>query len=145
MKPCVQVCRGQSFGSGGVHQFGQYCVQQSCLQQQAAGMCAFGVCQHASQFLRDAFDADLIDLVAGISHSQFSGWFQSKAEGGGESNGAEQAQFVFAEAGHGVPDCTDHLLLQISLSADVVEYLVFEGIEKHTVDGEVASLGIFCG
>ena len=63
----------------------------------------------------------------------------------GEADGAEEAETVFGKAGEGIADGADLLGSEIGLALDVIEEFVFEGIEKHAVDGEVAALGIFLG
>ncbi len=110
---------------------------------EAAG--GIGAGENFDEFIADAFGGDDFG-VGGESAKGFPGdGFDGKAELDGEANGAEEAQAVFGKAGEGIADGADLLASEIGLALNVVEELIFEGIKKHAVDGEVAPLSIFFG
>jgi len=110
---------------------------------EAAGRIRAG--ENFNEFIADAFGG--YDFGVGGENAEGfpGGGFDGKAELDGEADGAEEAEAVFGKAGEGIADGADLLGSEIGLALDVVEELIFEGIEKHAVDGEVAPLGIFLG
>ena len=66
-------------------------------------------------------------------------------ESGGEADGAEHAEFVFAKPQAGVADGADDVGFEVFLAADVVDDLFGDGVEEQAVDGEVAALGVVLG
>ena len=66
-----------------------------------------------------------------------------KFENRREANGAQHSQSVFREALRWITDGANQPRLEISAAADKVDHFLRDGIEKHSVDGEVAALGIF--
>lgn len=101
--------------------------------------------ENFNEFIADAFGGDNFG-VGGESAEGFpGGGFDGKAELDGEADGAEKAEAVFGKTGEGIADGADLLGSEIGLALNVVEEFIFEGIKKHTVDGEVAPLGIFLG
>ena len=66
-------------------------------------------------------------------------------EARGQADAAEHAQLVLAEACRRVADGPQHAGVQVLLAADVVDQLVFQRVEEHAVDGEVAAQGILAG
>ncbi len=110
---------------------------------EAAG--GIGAGENFNEFIADALGGDDFG-VGGESAEGFpGGGFDGKAELDGEADGAEEAETVFGKAGEGIADGADLLGCEIGLALDVVEEFIFEGIEKHAVDGEVATLSIFLG
>jgi len=110
---------------------------------EAAG--GIGAGENFDKFIANAFGR--YDFgVGGESAEGFpSGGFDGKAKLDGESDGAEEAEAVFGEAGEGIADGADLLGSEVGLTLNVVEEFIFEGIKKHAVDGEVAPLGILLG
>ena len=74
-----------------------------------------------------------------------------EVEAGGESDGAHHAQLVLGEAQGGVADGADDAASEVFAAVDEVERggcgvarcFIFDGIEEHSVDGEVAAEYIF--
>ena len=110
---------------------------------EAAG--GIGAGENFDEFIADAFGGDDFGVGSESAEGFPGGGFDGKAELDGEADGAEEAETVFGKAGEGIADGADLLGSEIGLALDVIEEFVFEGIEKHAVDGEVAALGIFLG
>ena len=110
---------------------------------EAAG--GIGAGENFDEFIADAFGGDDFGVGSESAEGFPGGGFDGKAELDGEADGAEEAETVFGKAGEGIADGADLLGSEIGLALNVVEEFIFEGIKKHAVDGEVASLGIFLG
>ena len=69
--------------------------------------------------------------------------FDFEAKARGEAHCAHHAEFIFCEAPVRLADSSNHVRLEISLPADVVEH--FAGVVAHqqAVDGKVAALHVF--
>ena len=106
---------------------------------------AGGVCEHAAEFLEDTFDADAVDLGGLLLDGEQSLGIEFEAEGGGEADGSEHTESIFAEAGEWISDGADELFLEVGLSADKIKHGLADGVEEHAVDGEVAALSVFFG
>jgi len=107
---------------------------------EAAG--GIGAGENFDEFIADPFGGDDLGVGGESAEGIPGGGFDGKAELDGEADGAEEAEAVFGKAGEGIADGADLLGCEIGLALDVVEELIFEGIKKHAVDGEVAPLGI---
>ena len=110
---------------------------------EAAG--GIGAGENFDEFIADAFGRYDFRFGGESAEGFPGGGFDGEAELDGEADGAEEAEAVFGKAGEGIADGADLLASEIGLALNVVEEFVFEGIKKHAVDGEVASLGIFLG
>ena len=110
---------------------------------EAAGRIGAG--ENFNEFIADALGGDDFGIGGESAEGFPGGGFDGEAELDGEADGAEEAETVFGKAGEGIADGADLLGSEIGLALDVIEEFVFEGIEKHAVDGEVAALGIFLG
>jgi len=112
---------------------------------QAAG--GVGAGQDFDQLLPDALGGEIFGF-RGQAHQGFpSRGLDLKAQLYGEADGPEQTKPVLAKAGPGIPDGADRFGLQIGPALHKIQHLVLQGIEKHAVDGEVATFGILlrCG
>ena len=110
---------------------------------EAAGRIGAG--ENFNEFIADALGGDDFGIGGESAEGFPGGGFDGEAELDGEADGAEEAETVFGKAGEGIADGADLLGSEIGLALNVVEEFIFEGIKKHAVDGEVASLGIFLG
>ena len=72
-------------------------------------------------------------------------FFDGEAGFDREANGAQESESVFLKADLGIADSAQEFVSDVLLAVDVVEDFVGEGVLKKTVDGEVASAGIFFG
>lgn len=110
---------------------------------EAAG--GIGAGKNFDEFIADAFGGDDFGIGGESAEGFPGGGFDGEAELDGEADGTKEAEAVFGKAGEGIADGANLLGSEIGLALNVVEEFVFEGIEKHAVDGEVAALGIFLG
>jgi hypothetical protein len=110
---------------------------------EAAG--GIGAGESFDEFIADAFGGDDFGIGGKSAKGFPGGGFDGEAELDGEADGAEEAEAVFGKAGEGIADGADLLGSEIGLALDVVEEFIFEGIKKHAVDGEVATLSILLG
>ena len=72
-------------------------------------------------------------------------WFDREVECGGEADGAEHAELVFAKPQAGVADGADQPAFEVVAAADVVDDFVGDRVEEQAVDREVAALGVVLG
>ncbi len=99
----------------------------------------------AVEFVADAFGADFGNQGSGLLEGGPGGGFDGEAEGGGEADGAEEAEVVFLEAGGGFADGADELGFQVGLAVDVVDERTGFGVVEEAVDGEVTAFGVLFG
>ena len=78
----------------------------------ASARCAVGVDQHAADFHADAFGADGGDFGGHFLDGEERVGVDCEIERGGEADGAEHAEFVFAKPQAGVADGADDLGLR---------------------------------
>ncbi len=104
-----------------------------------------GAGKNFNELIADAFGGNDFGIGGKSAKGFPGGGFDGEAELNGEANGTEEAEAVLGKAGQGIADGADLLGSEIGLAVDVVEKFVFEGIKKHAVDGEVATLSIFLG
>lgn len=110
---------------------------------EAHGDVAMGIDEHPLEFLGDPLGADGVDVGGHRADSFRGGGVELEVEVAGEAEGAEEAEFVFTEAFEGIANSADDAFGEVLLAADVIEDLISDRIEEHTVDGEVAALGVF--
>lgn len=104
-----------------------------------------GAGEDAAHFVVDAFGGDAADAVGVSRKGGEGGGLDGEAEAGGETDGAEEAEVIFGEAGGGVADGADEAGFEVGLAAVEIESVAGEGIEVEGVDGEVAAGGIVGG
>ena len=63
----------------------------------------------------------------------------------GKPHGPEHSQEIFAEALLGFADGSHYLLFEVRPAIYIIDYLLCEGVVKHSVNSEVSSGGIFAG
>ncbi len=68
--------------------------------------------------------------------------FDFKSQPCSKADCSKQSQVILIESLIRVTDGSDDACLEIILPTDVVDNLVFDGVFKQTVDGEVSPLGI---
>ena len=124
---------------------GEDFLEESALVEEVEAADAIRVGENFDEFLADAFGADGVDVGGVGAEGVPRGGIYLVVETGGEADGAEEAEFVFAETGDGVADGAEGFGLQVGLAADEVDELVRDRIVEHAVDGEVAAVGVFLG
>jgi hypothetical protein len=124
---------------------GEDFFEESALIEEIETADAVGMGEDLDQFLADAFGADRMN-VGGVRFDCIPrGRIDLVAETRGEAHGAEEAEFVFAEAGHGVADGAEGLRGEIFAAADEVDEFFRHRIVEHAVDGEIAPRGVVFG
>ena len=73
------------------------------------------------------------------------GGFDLKIELGGQADGAQQTQVIFAEPFVGRTDRADHFQTQIRFAADPIAQLVLDGVIEQAIHGEIAPQRIRLG
>ena len=94
------------------------------------------------ELVADAFDADGVEGVCLGADGVPCGWVDGVVEGGGEADGAEEAEPVFGEAEGGVSDGAETAVFEVIAAADEIDDVAGERVEEHAVDGEVAAFGV---
>ena len=80
----------------------------------------------------------VLDLPGLPPKGDVSDWI----EAGGESHGPQQAKVIFLESKIGIANRAKPARGQIFPAADVIDHFVGDGIEKQSVDREVAAFGV---
>jgi hypothetical protein len=109
----------------------------------AAAGGAFG--EELGELVAEALARDLADFRGELADSGKSGGLDGISEAGGEADGADHAQLVFAEAERGLADGADEAGAEIVAATDEVENFAGARIEEQGVDGEVAAADVFFG
>src|SRR6185312_15324479 len=125
--------------------FGQDLFEEAEAVEEFEGAAGAALGQHAGEFVADAFEADLMDLVGAAADGGFGAGLDFKIKAGGEADGSEHTELVFVEALGGVSDGANDVGVEIGASLDVIENLAGLRIEEHSVDGEVAAEDVFFG
>src|SRR5690606_9910445 len=63
----------------------------------------------------------------------------------GKTDGPKHPQLVFGHPIFGIPNCSNDLSFEISLTSDEVVYCLSQRIKEQPVDCEIATLCIFLG
>ncbi len=108
---------------------------------EAAASSALG--EEFSELFADAFGSDDVDFAGVLANGSQGLWFNCVAETGGETHGAEHAEFVFGETAGGIADGADEPRRQVGLATDVVEDFASVVAHDEAVDGEVTTLDVF--
>lgn len=125
-----------------VEDFGQDLGHETGMNEEVeAGLTIRGE-PDAVEFVADAFGADFGNQGSGLLEGGPGGGFDGEAEGGGEADGAEEAEVVFLESGGGLANGADELGFEVGLAVDVVDERAGFGVVEEAVDGEIAALGI---
>ena len=98
-----------------------------------------------AEFFANAFGADAGKVGGVLLDGGLGCRVYGEIESGGEADGAQQAQVVFAEAIGGVADGAEDFVIEVVPAADEVEEAVIDGVEEEAIDGEVAAFGVFLG
>ncbi len=101
---------------------------------------AFGrsFAEDQSNLLADALPRDAVDLGRCPPDDAPRAGVDREVEARGDADRAQHAELVFLEAGRGVSDRAYDAARQVVAAADVVDDPIFDGIEEHTVDREIA-------
>lgn len=99
----------------------------------------------AVEFVADAFGADFGNQGSGLLEGGPGSGFDGEAEGGGEADGAEEAEVVFLESGGGLANGADELGFEVGLAVDVVDERTGFGVVEEAVDGEVSTFSVLFG
>src|SRR5262245_53418506 len=94
--------------------------------------------EHLDQFIANPFRADLRDLRRHRSHCRESPRLNLITEGARQSDTTQHAELVFREAVPRLADRADDPSLDILLTADEIQHLVRNRVEKQAVDREIA-------
>jgi hypothetical protein len=73
------------------------------------------------------------------------GRFDSQLEAGSDADSSKHAQFIFLESLPWIANRAENARLKIVLAADVVDQSIFQWIEKHAVNREIAEQCILSG
>src|SRR5208283_475181 len=131
--------------------FGQDFGEEAEVEEQleAAARAALG--EDSGEFVADTLGADVGDLVGVAADGGGGCGVDLEVEAGGEADGAQHSQLVLDEAQSGVADSANDAGGEVFSSIDKVERggswvacgVVCDGVEEHSVDGEVAAEDIF--
>lgn len=123
--------------------FGEEVVDDRGIDKEFEAAAAVGVGDDFGEFVADAFGRDFQEEVGVGSEGGEGLGFDGEVEGGGETDGAEEAEGVFFEAGVGVADGAEGAGVEVCEALDVVDDFAGGGVLEEAVDGEVAALGVF--
>lgn len=99
--------------------------------------------EDGAQFLADAFGADLRKVPGLRPDGGGGGGFDGEIEACRETDGAEQAKMILGEPFFGIANGANEIVVDICLSADQVDHLLFLYVEVHAIDGEISALRVF--
>ena len=119
--------------------------EQSAFVEQVETADPVGVGKNFDQLLTDALGADRAKVGGVGSDGVPSPGLDVIVEAGGEADGAEETEFVLAEAGHGIADGAEGAGLEVGLATDEVDKVFRHRIVEHAVDGEIAAGGVLFG
>ena len=124
---------------------GQHLAGQFCLHEQFERPPPARPCHDGPQLRRDSLGAHGGHQVRHADDRRLCLLLQSKAKPCGKPHRAEHAEVIFAKSHRGVPDGPDDPRGEVGPAVDVVVHLAGDGIEKQSVDREVAPQGILAG
>lgn len=104
-----------------------------------------GAGEDFDEFIPDSFRGDDVGLGSKLNEGFPCRRFDFESQLHRKADGAEEAKAVFGKAGERIADGTDRFGREIFLTLNEVEEFILEGIEKHAVDGEIASFRVFFG
>lgn len=124
---------------------GQECAEDASLMGEADGAEGGTTNKKTLNFLTEARNGSVGKLRGVATDGLEVGGADVKVELGGEADGAHHADGVFAEADVRVANGADAASLEVAKAADVVDDGEVVDVVEETVDGKVATEGIFLG
>jgi hypothetical protein len=125
-------------GDGG-GDFGEDLFEQAALAKEIEAAGGMRRTEEFDEFVADAFGADGMNFGRGSFERGECFGFDIEIELGGESDGAKEAEMIFAEAFGGRTDGADDFCAQIGFAADPIMQFAFDGIEEEAVDCKIAT------
>jgi len=125
-------------GDGG-GDFGEDLFEQAALAKEVEAAGGMRRTEEFDEFVADAFGAYGMNFGRGGFNGGECFGFDIEIELGGESDGAKEAEMIFAEAFGGRTDGADDLGAQVGFAADPIMQFALDGIEEEAVDGKIAT------
>ena len=122
--------------------FRQDVLHEATLDEEIEAAHACGGEEDFHQLVADALGAHVVNVASVFEDGGPCFGFDFKIEHCSETDGAEQAEFVFPESRDGIADGANEAGTEIGAARDVIYDFATNGIVKEAVDGEVAALGI---
>ena len=97
------------------------------------------------EFISDSFWGDDVGLGGKLNEGFPCCRFDFETQLHRKADGTEEAKAIFGKTGERIADGADRFGREIFLTLNEVEEFILEGIEKHAVDGEIASFCVFFG
>ncbi len=110
---------------------------------EASAGAAFG--QDAGEFAADALGRNAVDAGTERPNCLECGGIETEGEAGGEADGAQHPEMILFEPREWVADGADNAAVEVVAAADEIDNNVGFGIEKESVDGEIAAQNVGLG
>ena len=104
-----------------------------------------GAGEDFDEFIPDSFRGDDVGLGSKLNEGFPCCRFDFETQLHRKADCAEEAKAIFGKTGERIADGTDRFGREIFLALNEVEEFIFEGIEKHPGDGEVAPFRVLFG
>ena len=119
--------------------------QETRLVEKIESASGIGAREDLDQFVSNPLGGDDIRGWGELAEGSPGGGIDGKAELHGKADGTKEAETIFGKSGHGISDRANDFGREVGLARDIVEELVLQRVKKHSVDGEVAALGVLFG
>src|SRR5579859_4841260 len=119
--------------------FGKKVIEEGAGVQQFKAAARATLSEDAHQFVAHALSGNGADEGVVAADSLEGGGLDLEPEAGGEGNGAQEAEVVFAKTDFRVADGADDTALEIGAAADEIENFAGVRIHHEAIDGEIAA------
>src|SRR5439155_26613966 len=119
------------------------CRQERDAKEQSPLAQPFGATRAANHLGPNSFRGDVGDARGALLQRPPGFVFNFKLEPSRKTNCTQHSQAVFRETLRRIADGADQFRFQIGPATDEIDHFVLHGIEKHSVDREIAPPRIF--